>query len=521
MLKTTICLLSLLTFLLIFAACGRDQNIEIQNQEYTSIPAEYDETAEYDLLPTEEPYIILADIPSHNEYIVTLEVDPETRTVQGISRISFTNRSEEALDIIAIRVFLNAFMPDVYPRPYTTDVLWQLNRPGYDRGYMTIEYVSINNETPEHTLDGTLLVLHLTEPLYPEATTHLILQYSAYVPMLGHHIGGNENGMWMAMFLPVLAVYAPPRGWHTDPFFPLGEPFFLEAANYQVAITTPIRYTVVGTGHSTEEIIDDTDTRITRFTASMARDFAFAILSPTYQRTNIEIASGIEINLYYYSPDVGERAEFILETAVRTVEHFEYMVGAYPFGQINIVEAEITQPSVGFSQIIFADTLHLTRGNLVHLSHSLGSQWFSSIVGINPITETWLDMGLTRLVRASGFYDTPELHEHMMEVYNRIAHRTDMFMSDSLWAHDNRELFVDTQGRKAMLMLYQLKQLMGDAYFWEFISTYYQVFSFQIATMQDFITMAEEFYGDSLQAFFYPWLFYGTIPIGSADEWGK
>ena len=496
--------------MLLLAACGR--NTPEPHAEV--IPLSINIDAYNDYLPYDAYEVVLPDIPLHNEYVVTLEVDPEMRTVQGISRIHFTNRSDEPMETIVLRVFLNAFDPGIYPRPYTGDEEWRLYRPGPDsgRGYMSIEYVFINNEASEYTLDGTILTLYLEEPIMPDVTALLSLQYNAYVPEFGHIMGGNDIGMWFGMFLPMLSVHGE-DGWHAEAFYPVGNPFFLETANYQVEITTPFRYNVVGTGHRTEEIIYDTDIKITRFTANMARDFAFAVLSPYYSSAGITTDSGVEINFHYHTELVGGRVEEILEFARFSMESFEHFVGVYPFGQIHIVETDLQHNTAAFSQMIFADTRLLRHGELTDLSLSLGSQWFSSVVGVNRIAEPWLDKGLTRFVQAHIAHNTPELlHEYIQQVHESIAGRTDLHLTDGLWVYETRQDFVAAQGYRAMLMLYQLQQRMGEEAFWAFIHLYYQTFSFSIAGVADFMYMAETIYDGDLQAFFDVWMTSDVVP---------
>jgi len=489
-------LLFLLFFLLILAACGNGQ-VKPPDTEETPLINAVDYTHE----PAIEQYL-LPDVPQHDTYIVTLEVDPQTRTVDGISRIVFTNRSGQPMEQVVLRSFLNAFEEGAYPRPYPAHLMRRMEYQGEERGHMTFMYASLNNETLDYSIDGTVITLKFDEPLEPYATINIILQYSAYVPMLGHSIGGNEYAMWFGMFLPVIAVHGH-NGWHTDEFYPVTRPFFSETANYRVDITTPARYMVVGTGQRTEEMLEDT--RITTFAGDMIRDFAFAVLSPYYNIASVETVSGVEINFYYYSEIASRRANEILHIASISMEHFEYRVGLYAFPQINIVEANLLYNSMPFSQMVFLDMGNYSSH--VGLSRSLASQWFSGIVGVNRIYEPWLDTGLSRFVQAGIANDTPELLRNHIELERQTAARRDgISLADGLWAYSNRNHYIDVHGRVASVMLYELMQLMGEEYFWQFINLYYQTFAFQIATVDDFIRLAEEVHGRSLQAFFQDWL---------------
>jgi len=169
--------------------------------------------------------------------------------------------------------------------------------------------------------------------------------------------------------------------------------------------------------------------------------------------------------------------------------------------------------SVAFSQVIFSDTMQLSRTRLVELSQSVGSQWFTSVVGTNPVAEPWLGIGLTRFVGSGLWASTPErLHEYMQANHAAIADRTDLFMYQNL--DENATIWgvhIPMQ-IKAMLMIYQLQQRMGEELFWEFIGRYYREFSFQIATVGDFTYLAGKMYGGCLAEFFHPWIYEGTVP---------
>lgn len=474
----------------------QNSNGEYENGEF--------ETAEPEIEPPPP------DIPIYNEYNISLEIDPSARTVQGISHIEFTNRADIPLDTIVLRVYLNAFGEDVSPPPFFPELEWRVFPNEPDFGYMDIQYAFADNEPLDFILDETILTLNLAEPLKPNTTIQLLLQYNAQIPQMAHRTGSNDYAMWFGMFLPTLAVFGE-DGWHTESHYPAGSPFLLETANYRVEITTPSRYVVVGTGLRTEEVIGDTDTKITHFTAHQARDFAFAI-SPYFQNARISTESGIDIHFYYYTETL--LIDEILEISRRTFEHFEEQIGAYPLGHLTIVETDLVEDSFSFSQIVFVDSWYLNRGGRYWgVAHGIGNQWFANIIGTNRTLSPWLTDGLTRFVQAPIFYPTPEsLRARMERDHVSIEDRTTLFLYRGLYASPNRAHYAHTHGRKAMLMFYALNHHMGDELFREFLSEYYQQFSFNIATAENFIELAEEIYGNSLHDFFYEWIHKGTVP---------
>ena len=429
------------------------------------------------------------DVPRYNEYRVSLNIDPAANTVSGISRITFTNRAAVPLETIVLRVYLNAFMDSPHK-------------------LMEIQYASLDHESLEFELSDTVLTLVLPEQLKPNATVQLLLQYDAIIPRISQRTGRNDFAMWFGMFLPVLSVFDG-EYWHTDAHYSVGHPFLLETANYSVEIVTPLRYTVVGTGLRTEEVT--ADTKVTRFSAHQARDFSFA-LSPYFQHAVTQTESGINIHLYHYTDTLD--SDEILYMMRQSMEHFEARVGIFPFGHVTIVEANLPHRNASFSQVVFVDSAYLAWGGRYWgVAHGLGNQWFANIVGTNRIAEPWLTEGLTRFVQTGLFYSTPEtLRERMEADFVSIKNRTTLYLYRGLYASPDNVHYAHAHGRKAMLMVYSLYIRMGEDVFWEFIAEYFQTFSFGIATVESFISLAEQFYGASLREFFDEWLYTGTVP---------
>ena len=439
------------------------------------------------ILPAEEPIQPEPDIPPFNEYIISMEFEPETRIIRGIESVRYTNRSPYFLDELIFRAFLS---------------------------HMDIHHVFWDNEELDFSLNGTILSIQLPRYLEPDETMQLRIQFEAYIPTGIGRIGANEQAIWAGAFLPVEAVLGS-RGWHTESYYPIGSPFILDVANYIVEIITPIGYVVAGTGTKTEEYLDDK--KVTSFTAPMTRNFAFAI-SPYFQTATRLTYSDREIRLYHYTPNLP--IEHILDVAEESMTIFEQTIGAYPFPQISIIETDIFRPGESFSSVIFID------GNPLRLSSSLsglrtgiGKQWFSVIIGNNQIDEAWLSGGLTLLVQ-DGLLDYPDELRSLIEwergylynwqhlIYNEDSRRIISRISD----YQNWTDYIRIQYRKARIMFYALYVELGSEVFFELLREYFRQYAFKIATAQDFMTLAEELHENDLQDFFNYWLNTTEIP---------
>ena len=486
----------------LIGACGRNGDADPYPSP-TPYPYPYDDqNGDYP-----EPIPIPPDIPSFDHHEITLTIEPATRTItSGISRITFTNRTGQPLDTIVLRVFLNAFSEG--SMNYVPGFERWIFRHGRDYGYMHIQHVTMNNEDMEYDLDGTILFLHPDEPLAPEQTVQLVLQYNAYVPMIAHRTGANNQAIWFGMALPILAVFSD-GAWLTPDYYPIGDPFILAMANFDVEIITPLEYIVAGTGVNTDEIpIEDTGTRVTTFRANNVRDFAFAV-SPYFYRERIN-TEGVDIHLYYFTEDLP--TDVIFGFVSNIMEHFSYRIGLYPFDHIRIVETDMFIDYMVFSNMIFVDSAALRRPYDMALAHALGRQWFYNVVGNNPVAEPWLNNGLVRYLVWLLFDHTPQRYTSIANLYIIIGRRDDLSLTDGLWAFVNFQDYHMTHHVKGMLMFHALHERMGDELFWELIRRYFQTFYFRIATGEDFKNLADEIYTDSLEEFFSEWFVRRTVP---------
>jgi len=482
--------------ILVLTACGSPAEAELEKiipappVVFTEFPDSPEDIVTATLPPPEEPLPAPEqDIPAFNDYVVTLEFEPETRIINGIESVRYTNRTGVTLNHVAFRV------------------------PHHE--HMDISNVFKDNEELLFILESSVLIIDLLRPLLPDETIQIHIHFEAYIPAVAHRTGANDRAVWGGAFLPVESVFGE-DGWHTEPYYPVGNPFIHNVVNYSVEIITPIGYTVAGTGTKTETYLDYH--KITSFNAQVTRDFAFAI-SPYFERRTKMSPSGlVEISLYHFSDNLP--VEHILAVAAETLTFFEEAVGAYPYPHLCIVETDMFRSGERFSAMIFMDSAHLrTSQNLSTLRNAIGHQWFSVIIGNNPIEEAWLSGGLTQFLQA-GLLGYPNelrtlmerehryLMVHLPQINDPYTRRVDTRISYyTAWLH-----YFRVQHRKSQLMFYSLYREMGEERFVELLREYYRRFAFQMASSEDFIALAEEIHGESLQSFFVYWLNTTELP---------
>ncbi|MCL2016272.1 MAG: M1 family metallopeptidase [Defluviitaleaceae bacterium] len=506
-------------FLGFFTACGD----AVPPEELADVPvppviiADISETPELPILLIEDPppaeTIV---IPLFNDYFVSLDLNEETRQMHGMQSVTYTNRTSFPLTELVFRVPLNAWRAFEPVQPFPDEFFNRIFRQGKTYANMNIVLVSHGNDVLDFQLSGTVLTITLPIPLEPNETIQILIQFDAIIPNMAHRTGSNSHTIWGGAFLPFEAVFDGTE-WHTEPFYAMGNPFLLNTVNYVVEINTPINYIVAGPGTKTQVSLEEESRMITTFNAPMIRDFAFAI-SPHFQRATTTTPAGQEIILYHFTADID--TERILGVASESVTFFEETIGPLPYQQLNIVETDMFRNAENFSAVIFMDSNHLrTSQTLTSLRNEIGHQWFSVVVGTNPIEEAWLSGGLVMFLHEGLLGEPQALRTAMEREQNYLISRQGVVENDYLRRISNSiavyESWLDyfrIQHRKSQLMFYSLYHEMGEENFRHLLREYYNRFAFSRADSTEFIALAEEIHGRTLQRFFYFWLNTTQLP---------
>jgi len=450
-----------------------------------------------------------------NEYSIYVELDPTSRKVWGTERVIFKNTASIPLNEIYFNVYMNAFAESAEVKPYFDSMKDDVFPRGkIDYGYMDISSVTSQIGGLDFTVYETVLKIEFHNPVEANESVELSIDFNAYVPLMNHRTGANKHAIWFGNFFPILAVYDEKDGWHTEPYYPAGEPFYSSFANYSATIITPEGYTVVASAVS-GDISEVDGKRTTEVKVKMARDFAFAV-SNEYALVTKKTSSDKYINLYTYS-NIKNKND-ILDVAANSMDYFTSLLGGYPGSTFNIAETEMFSASgVSYPFAAFIDTRcfnfdppYTTIANVV------GRQWFYGVVGVNNARDAWLDLGLVSFISQGIFYTDTQITDLTLNLYDtsqkQIKYAANTSFKDDLSGYTSRDEHSLINITKAKLMLYSLKQKLGNEKFNELIKTYFNRYSYKIASSEDFIRVAEEIYGDSLNDFFKRWMNGNTLP---------
>jgi aminopeptidase N len=212
------------------------------------------------------------------------------------------------------------------------------------------------------------------------------------------------TGTWvLADWHPVLAVFEPGHGWHLDPATPAGDPTHAASSFFDVTFTTPGALTVAASGSEVAERSAN-GARTERFIAGPAREFTL-VVDNDYVVQSDEV-DGIAISVYAEPNVAPEIVEQTLGITVRSLTVFGELFGAYPYTELDVVQAPMDGAlAVSWSGIIFlngpamVDGLALSDplGYEIVVAHEIAHLWWGATVGSNSNDHTFINEGLATL----------------------------------------------------------------------------------------------------------------------------
>ncbi|MGC9332828.1 MAG: helix-turn-helix domain-containing protein [Anaerolineae bacterium] len=431
--------------------------------------------------PAAKPTATAMPVREGTSYDMDVYLDYEKHRLEVQQRIEYSNPTSNTLPNLMLNV-----------------------HPNFDRKNFTLNdiKVEVNGqlEKPEYfPLDVTLRV-ELPQPLPPGEFVTLLLDYTLALPRIKPQaefvagtFGYSDRSVSLGNWYPVMAPYREEenKGWYAQTYFPVGDPYVTEVADYNVTITTTQGVIVAGTGRETR-----TGNRW-HYEVEKARSFAFAA-SDRYQVSTAEVG-GTTVHSYYF-PTNQEAGEAALQTAGRALELYSELYGAYPYGDYRVAETEFAGgmefTGLTFLGSVFYDQYDGTaRTPLIPLTaHEVSHQWFYGLVGNDQVTQPWLD-------------EAPAEYSAFIYFERHLPDDTDWwwFYAVDQWAptgavdsilytfrNDSRPYY-DAVYRRGAQFMHDLRKLMGDAAFFGFLGEYQRRHAYGLATSRDFFALVQEF----------------------------
>lgn len=479
----------------------------ISKEEYQDeIETEISSFSEESNLSSETSSKDTSDIEFFNEYSASIDVDPDSKVIKGVEKVIFKNTSDQDIEEVFFNLYINRFNSENADNMVFSDIAGNVYKYGKQYGYMNILNVTSQNEDLQFSFDDTVLQVNFSEPVKPNMVTEVSFNFEAAVPEICHRIGSNDSAMWLGNFLPVLSI-------SENGISSSGIPDYVGFANYNVSVSVPKEYQVIGSGKN--NVFEDGDNVTYKFDQKMIRDFAFAI-GENYLKKTLTTKDNIDINYYYYSEDTN--ADKVLQEAEDSLMYLQENVGSYPYEEFNIVETELYfRGSIVYPQLMFVDSEYTKSSDFGnYFCYNMAQQWFFCTMGIDKVSESWLCEGLALYINDLKRFDEQQMEAEIadnIEIFNeKISDINSKVMNSRIEKFGTYHNYFYIEGMKAKIMFYSLNNRLGKVDFERFVKQFYSEFMFKGARKDDMINVIKEVCNEDFSAFFKEWLEGESIP---------
>ncbi|WP_223773475.1 M1 family metallopeptidase [Streptomyces sp. 135] len=206
------------------------------------------------------------------------------------------------------------------------------------------------------------------------------------------------------------------------------------------------------------------------------------------------------------------------------VKWLEERLGPYPFNRYGVLVGDtdlgVALETQTLSLVPKADLLGTKVDAERNLVHELAHQWFGNSVALESWSDLWVSEGHAR------FYE--RLHSEANGGDSFEAAMKTAYAAHDQWRKDfgapaeptEPNLFKRMRYDGSALVLYALREQVGDATFQRIERAWVSGFQGRTASTRDFVDLASKVAGEDLEGFLRPWL-YGskTPPMPGHPDW--
>lgn len=431
-------------------------------------------------------------------YEIIAEYVPENGTLAGTVKVTFENPTDNALDVLKFQLYPNAYRKGASYIPVAVTDRPRAYYKGESYGEMVISSVNGGKNWEVMGEDENILYVFLERALFPNEKVVLDIGFITKLATVEHRLGVGKQTVNLGNFFPILCGIKR-GGFYETLYYDLGNPFYLDYANYKITLTVPKEYQVLSTGQEIEERTLESKKAHTMY-ASNVRDFAI-VLSKNYRFKEEKIGDQTVTYAYYQDNVPDKTFAMIKEMFV----YYEKTFGAYPYSQYTVAETGLCLSGAEYPCLTMMSDALNEEEKTETLAHEIAHQWWYAVVGSNAIEEAWQDESLARYASVL-FFETHEKYGRKREdtvmgllkeyrsyydVYGSVLGRTDTKMKRHLSQYVNDFEYKCLSYHKGVVMWDTLRKSVGDAKFFTALKKYYRDNRYRIATPEDVIAAFE------------------------------
>src|ERR1700684_4330016 len=415
-----------------------------------------------------------------DDYRVEVELTPHLRQMSAKARVKFT-----ALQDLTTAIF------ELHNGLRVTRVLDEKNQP------LSAERV---------TQDSTIRV-PLPAGLAKDASTTLTFEYE----------GEIENADESPVPGLKLAYIGDDTSYllYSGRWFPVSG-YGLNRFTSTISVTVPAHMVVIGSEKST--VTDNAPSKKPSSNGLPTKTFTFVYTKPSFPGSIVagifqeykSAEAGMDLHVFF-KPDHQKLAPEYTATAVQEFTYFITLYGTPLSQRLNVVELPgDTVPYAWAPEIAGLAGPSITeKTNYRLLANAIAHQWWG--VSVSPATKDdwWLTDGFSRyseamyVESAAGGAGLEEAVKDMS--VGALAYDTVPLSSAGKLDPFSTE-FQSLVTDKGAMILHMLRWVLGEDKYNKTMRQFAETYAGKSATMDDFRTIAEKYYGDQLTWFFSQWL---------------
>ncbi len=477
---------------------------------------------------------------NHAHYEIAAELDPAAARLTGTVKVTYKNASPDELDRLVVHLRQNLLLPDA-----------ERTRPDLAPTHgMEVASVEVDGKSVRPRIHDTRMTVRLSPALPPGGETTLVVHYAFDVPKAGEAPRMGHEGQhvfYLGYWYPQLAVCDDLEGWVADQYRGNGE-FYMDYADYDLAITAPQGYLVRATGElqnaeevltpsarerlatifTTRDIVHVVDKddlaagratatspsgKLTwRFHAERVRDAAVSIADTyvwdaTHAVVKDKDGPGKDGRCAIHAVYETNAGDWVrgAEYARHTIEYLSANVHPYPWPHMTACEGII-----GGGMEYPMMTIVGGRRPEGTITHELTHMWFPMLVGSNEKRYAWQDEGFTSfwttLCRADANHRESPWKADVLSYANTVRRGGDAVCMRHADAYGDDNYGFATYGKPAAI-LHQLRAMLGDATFFAAFRRYAADWAFKHPTPYDFFHTFADASGVDLEPYFRTWFF--------------
>ena len=360
------------------------------------------------------------------------------------------------------------------------------------RNGFSLENVMLAGNPLAYDLSGHRMTITLLQGLAPGEQATLSMRFRISLPpkIKEHPYGYDIDQVNLTDWYPFIVPYS--NGWILHEPGAMGEYLVYDAADFEVNIRTTQPDIVLATSGLADPLPNGGWTKYQLFGA---RTFA---VSASDQFRMYDASVGATQILSYYYPGYEDEGAAILNAAVRAVGIFETKFGPYPYGSLNIIQADLNDGQEYDGLVYLATTFYnqydgSARSNLVAIGvHEIAHQWWFGLVGNDQALEPWLDEALS-VYSEEIFYRFIYPNSHDWWWNFRVNwFGPSGYVDTNIYEPSTFRAYVNASYLNGANFLEALNYRMGDDAFFAFLQDYRTRYGRGRATAYDFFALARQ-----------------------------